>query len=67
MCLNVGCIPSNALLPTAQIVNEAAEMGADAKDLGLTIHPHPTPSEMVNFAVEVAEGTVTALYVLRKK
>ncbi len=40
----------------------AIEMGADAEDIGLSIHPHPTLSETVNFAAEVAEGTVTDLY-----
>ena len=34
-------------------------MGAVAEDLALTIHPHPTLSETVGFAAEVAEGTVT--------
>jgi len=37
------------------------EMGADAQDLGLTIHAHPTLSETVAFAAEVAEGTITDL------
>lgn len=40
----------------------ALEMGADAEDLGLTIHPHPTLSESVGMAAEVAHGTVTDLY-----
>ena len=35
------------------------ELGADAADLGLTVHPHPTLSETVAFAAEVAEGTAT--------
>ncbi len=39
--------------------NLALEMGADAQDLGLTIHPHPTLCETLGFAAEVAEGTVT--------
>ena len=42
-------------------------MGADAEDIALTIHSHPTLSETINFAAEVAEGTVTDLYVPRKK
>lgn len=37
----------------------ALEMGADAQDIGLTIHPHPTLSETFAFAAEVAAGTVT--------
>ena len=40
----------------------AIEMGADAEDLGLTIHAHPTLSETVGFAAEMAEGTITDLY-----
>jgi dihydrolipoamide dehydrogenase len=39
----------------------AMEMGADAEDLGLTIHPHPTLSETIAFAAEAAEGTITDL------
>jgi dihydrolipoamide dehydrogenase len=39
----------------------AYEMGADAEDLALTIHPHPTLSETVGFAAEVALGTITDL------
>jgi len=39
----------------------AIEMGADATDLGRTIHPHPTLSETVNFAAEMFEGTITDL------
>ena len=45
----------------------AIEMGSDAEDLGLTIHPHPTLSETINFAAEVAEGTITDLYIPKKK
>ena len=45
----------------------AIEMGSDAADLGLTIHPHPTLSETVMFAAEAFEGTLTDLYVPRKK
>lgn len=44
----------------------ALEMGADAHDLGLTIHPHPTLSETLNFAAEVAEGTCTDIYAPKK-
>jgi dihydrolipoamide dehydrogenase len=40
----------------------ALEMGADAGDIALTIHPHPTLSETIAFAAEVACGTVTDLY-----
>ncbi|MDQ3728483.1 MAG: dihydrolipoyl dehydrogenase [Actinomycetota bacterium] len=45
----------------------AMEMGADAEDIGLTIHPHPTLSETVAFAAEMAEGTITDLYAPKKK
>jgi dihydrolipoamide dehydrogenase len=44
----------------------ALEMGADAADIGLTIHPHPTLSETVFFAAEIAEGSITDLYMPRK-
>ena len=44
----------------------AIEMGADARDIGLTIHPHPTLSETINFAAEMVEGTITDLYVPRR-
>jgi len=45
----------------------ALEMGADLEDLALTVHPHPTLSETINFAAEVAEGTVTDIYAPKKK
>lgn len=48
-------------------VTLAIEMGADAEDLGLTIHPHPTLSETVAFAAEMAEGTITDLYAPKRK
>jgi dihydrolipoamide dehydrogenase len=44
----------------------ALEMGADAQDIGLSIHPHPTLSETVYFAAEMVEGTITDLYAPRK-
>jgi len=44
----------------------AIEMGADAHDLGLTIHPHPTLSETVCFAAEMKEGTITDLYIKKR-
>jgi dihydrolipoamide dehydrogenase len=44
----------------------ALEMGADAADIGLTIHPHPTLSETFYFAAEMAEGSITDLYIPRK-
>jgi dihydrolipoamide dehydrogenase len=42
------------------------EMGADMEDIGLTIHPHPTLSETVFFAAEIAEGSITDLYMPKK-
>ncbi len=45
----------------------AIEMGADAEDIGLTIHAHPTLSETVSNAAEVLEGTVTDIYVPKRK
>ncbi|MDF1588304.1 MAG: dihydrolipoyl dehydrogenase [Gammaproteobacteria bacterium] len=44
----------------------ALEMGADAEDIGLTIHPHPTLSETLCFAAEMAEGSITDLMPPRK-
>ncbi len=45
----------------------AIEMGADATDISLTIHPHPTLSETVAFSAEAFEGTLTDLYLPKKK
>ena len=45
----------------------AVEMGADAADIGLTIHPHPTLSETIAMAAEAYEGTLTDLYIPRRK
>lgn len=42
------------------------EMDADMEDIGLTIHPHPTLSETIFFAAEIAEGTITDLYMPKK-
>src|SRR5210317_1983732 len=44
----------------------AIEMGADAQDIGLTIHPHPTLSESVAMASEVYEGTITDLFIRKR-
>jgi len=52
-----------------ELIAEAAlaiEMGADAQDIGLTIHPHPTLSETVVFTAEAFEGTITDLYMPKK-
>jgi dihydrolipoamide dehydrogenase len=45
----------------------AIEMGADAVDIGKTIHPHPTLGESVGMAAEVAHGTCTDLPPTKKK
>ncbi|MCG7901715.1 dihydrolipoyl dehydrogenase [Candidatus Thiodiazotropha endoloripes] len=45
----------------------ALEMGADAEDIGLTIHPHPTLNETICFAAEMAEGSITDLMPPRKR
>jgi dihydrolipoamide dehydrogenase len=45
----------------------AIEMGCDASDIGLTVHAHPTLSETVAMAAEAYEGTLTDLYIPKKK
>jgi dihydrolipoamide dehydrogenase len=45
----------------------AIEMGADTEDIGLTIHPHPTLSETFSAAAEMFSGTITDLYIPKKK
>jgi dihydrolipoamide dehydrogenase len=45
----------------------AIEMGCEAGDIGHTIHPHPTLSESVGMAAEVFEGSITDLYIPKKK
>jgi dihydrolipoyl dehydrogenase len=45
----------------------AVEMGADATDIGLTVHPHPTLSETVGMAAEAFEGTITDLYLPKRR
>ena len=47
-------------------VGLAVEMGADATDVGLTIHAHPTLSETVAFSAEAFEGTLTDLYLPKR-
>jgi dihydrolipoamide dehydrogenase len=48
-------------------VGLAIEMGADAADISLTIHPHPTLSETIAFAAEAYAGTLTDLYMPKKR
>ena len=57
--LNAGDLISEGVL--------AIEMGCDAQDMSSTIHPHPTLSETVTFAAETFEGTITDLYLPKKK
>ncbi|GAB4195266.1 MAG: hypothetical protein Tsb002_27590 [Wenzhouxiangellaceae bacterium] len=64
--LGAGMVGPNAGDLVAE-VGLAIEMGADAHDIGLTIHPHPTLSETVAFAAEAVAGTLTELYVPKKK
>jgi len=63
--LGAGMVGPNAGELIAETVH-ALEMGADAEDIGLTIHPHPTLTETVGFAAEMAEGTITDLYAPRR-
>jgi len=63
--LGAGMVGPNAGELIAETVL-ALEMGAEAGDLGLTIHPHPTLSETVFFAAEIAEGSITDLYLPKR-
>jgi dihydrolipoamide dehydrogenase len=63
--LGAGIVGTNA----GDLISEAAlaiEMGCDATDIGLTVHPHPTLSETVAMSAEAFEGTLTDLYLPRK-
>jgi len=64
--LGAGIVGVNAGELIAETVH-AIELGSDAEDLGLTIHPHPTLSETIGFAAELAEGTITDLIAPRKR
>ncbi len=64
--LGAGIVGVNAGELIAEAVL-ALEMGADMEDIGLTIHPHPTLSETLCFAAEMAEGTITDLLPPRKR
>lgn len=64
--IGAGIVGPNA----GELVGEIAlaiEMGCDVEDISLTIHPHPTLSETVAMAAEVFEGTITDLYLPKKK
>jgi dihydrolipoamide dehydrogenase len=63
--IGAGIVGTNA----GDLIAEAAlaiELGCDAADIGLTVHPHPTLSETLAFAAEAAEGTITDLYIPRR-
>jgi dihydrolipoamide dehydrogenase len=64
--LGAGIVGVNAGELIAETVL-ALEMGADMEDIGLTIHPHPTLSETVCFAAETALGSITELYIPKKR
>ena len=64
--LGVGIVGPNA----GDLIAEAAlgiELGADAQDIGLTVHPHPTLSETLAMAAEMFEGSITDLIAPKKK
>ena len=64
--LGAGIVGPNA----GELIAEATlalEMDAEAGDLALTVHPHPTLSETINFAAEAAEGTITDLYIPKRR
>ena len=64
--IGCGIVGPNA----GDLIAEAAlaiEMGADAEDIGLTIHPHPTLSETIGMAAEMFEGTITDLIPPKKR
>jgi dihydrolipoamide dehydrogenase len=64
--IGAGIVGTNA----GDLIAEAAlaiEMGCDAADVGLTIHPHPTLSETLAFSAEAAEGTITDLYIPKRR
>ena len=63
--IGAGIVGKNAGELIAETVL-ALELGADAEDIALTIHPHPTLSETVAFAAEMVEGTITDLYAPKK-
>jgi dihydrolipoamide dehydrogenase len=64
--LGAGITGVNAGELIAETVH-ALEMGAVAEDIALTVHPHPTLSETIGFAAEVAEGTVTDIYAPKRE
>jgi dihydrolipoamide dehydrogenase len=63
--IGAGIVGTNAGDLIAEVAL-AIEMGADAADIGLTIHAHPTLSETIGFAAEAFEGTLTDLYIPKR-
>ena len=63
--IGAGIVGTNAGELIAETVL-SIEMGADANDIGLSIHPHPTLSESVAMASEIKEGTITDLYIKKR-
>ncbi len=64
--IGCGIVGPNA----GDLISEAAlaiELGADAADVALTIHPHPTLSETIGLSAEAFEGTITDLYLPKKR
>lgn len=64
--IGAGIVGTNAGELIAEVAL-AIEMGCDATDIGATIHAHPTLSESVAMAAEAFEGTLTDLYLPKKK
>ncbi len=64
--VGAGIVGTNAGELIAEVAL-AIEMGADAHDIGLTVHPHPTLTETVAMAAEAYAGTLTDLYLPRKR
>jgi dihydrolipoamide dehydrogenase len=64
--IGAGIVGTNA----GELISELAlaiEMGCDAEDIALTVHPHPTLSESIMLATEIFEGTITDLYIPKKE
>ncbi len=64
--IGAGIVGANAGELIAEMAH-AIEMGSNAADIGLTVHPHPTLSETVAMAAEAFEGTITDLYMPKKR
>ena len=63
--LGAGIVGENA----GELISEPVlglEMDANIEDIALTVHPHPTLSETTFFASEIADGTITDLYIPKK-